>query len=172
MEQAEFIKTVLPSIGSLVVVLLTGAIGVATYSWQENVKRQTELVERRQKLYEDLNSALFGLILAENLTDRRRILAEIEKGWLFASDDVLTALFDHMQRFDRYWSAAKGKVHLSIQNDESIRQDIEHSLAAIFIAMRRDLRHTRISAESAQEYMKFYRCGMLDREGIEHRDGT
>jgi hypothetical protein len=170
MEQAEFIKTVLPSLGSLVAVLLTGAIGVATYSWQENVKRQTELVERRQKLYEDLNSALFGLILAENLDDRRKILAEIEKGWLFASDDVLAAIFAHMETFDRHWLATDGKVHTSIQTDAATRGEIERSLAAIFIAMRRDLRHTDISAESARTYMKFYQCGMLDRSSGSNPD--
>jgi integral membrane sensor domain MASE1 len=60
--ELESLKAILPLLGSFVGVLLTGAIGVATYAWQENIKRQTELVQRRQKLYEDLNGALFGLI--------------------------------------------------------------------------------------------------------------
>ena len=78
-DNIETLKTFLPLIG----VLLTGGIGVVTYNWQETLKRQTELVARRQKLYEDLNGALFGLILAKTSTERRNIIAQIEKGWLF-----------------------------------------------------------------------------------------
>jgi hypothetical protein len=162
--ELEALKTILPSIGPLFGVVLTGAIGIATYSWQENSKRQTELVERRQKLYEDLNGALFGLIIAKSIEDRRRILAEIEKGWLFASDEVLAALFKYMECFDRYWVSSNGQVQQVIQQDISARQDIEHALAEIFLAMRRDLRSTQISEDLAKQYMQFYQCGMLDRQ--------
>ncbi len=163
-ENLEALKTILPSIGPLFGVLLTGAVGVVTYSWQENSKRQTELVERRQKLYEDLNGALFGLILAKTTEDRRRILADIEKGWLFASDEVLAALFKYMECYDRYWVKTDGEVQRAIQEDLSVRQEIEHAMADIFLAMRRDLRATKISEDLAKEYMHFYQCGMLDRQ--------
>jgi hypothetical protein len=158
-ENLEAIKTILPLIG----VLLTGAIGVATYAWQENIKRQTELVERRQKLYEDLNGALFGLILAKTTDDRRKIIAQIEKGWLFASDDVLAALFKYMESYDLHWVQAKGDIQLLIQEDEIARKNIETAMAEIFLAMRQDLRSTKISATLAKDYMHFYQCGMLDR---------
>jgi hypothetical protein len=163
-EDLETLRTLLPLAGSLIGVFLTGAIGVVTYAWQENIKRQTELVERRQKLYEDLNGALFGLILAKNNADRRRILAEIEKGWLFASDEVLVALFQYMQAFDNFWIEAGGDIQQLIQEDEKARQKIETGLANIFLAMRRDLRSTNISETLAKDYMHFYKCGMLDRE--------
>jgi hypothetical protein len=163
-EDLETLKTLLPLAGSLIGVLLTGAIGVATYAWQENIKRQTELVERRQKLYEDLNGALFGLILAKTNTDRRRILAEIEKGWLFASDEVLAALFQYMECFDNFWIESGGDIQRLIQEDEKARQKIETGMANIFLAMRRDLRSTKISDTVAKDYMRFYKCGMLDRE--------
>jgi hypothetical protein len=130
--ELEALKTILPSIGSLFGVVLTGAIGIATYSWQENSKRKTELVERRQKLYEDLNGALFGLIIAKTIEDRRRILADIEKGWLFASDEVLAALFKYMECYDRYWVSSNGNVQQLIQQDVGARQDIEHALSEIF----------------------------------------
>jgi hypothetical protein len=160
----EALKTILPLIGSLAGVLLTGVIGVATYAWQENIKRQTELVQRRQKLYEDLNGALFGLILAKTTEDRRRIIAEIEKGWLFASDDVLAALFKYMESYDNYWIQAKGDIQRLIQEDETARQNIETAMATIFLAMRQDLRTTQISETLAKEYMRFYKCGMLNHE--------
>jgi hypothetical protein len=160
-ENLTVLKTILPSLGSVFGVLLTGAIGIATYSWQENAKRQTELVARRQKLYEDLNGALFGLILAKTSEDRRRILADIEKGWLFASDEVLAALFKYMDCFDRYWVQVDGDVQSLIREDAAARQEIERAMAAIFLAMRRDLRSTNISEDLAQNYLHFYRCGML-----------
>ncbi len=162
----ETLNTILPLIGSLAGVLLTGMIGVATYSWQEKAKRQTELTERRQKLYEDLNGALFGLILAKTRADRRRILADIEKGWLFASDQVLAALFTYMDIYDRHWVSAGGEIQTLIQTDEKVRRDIESAMADIFLAMRRDLRSTQVSESLARDYMHFYQCGMLasDRE--------
>ncbi|MBD1852014.1 hypothetical protein [Leptolyngbya sp. FACHB-711] len=160
----ETLKLLLPLAGSLLGVLLTGAIGLATYSWQENTKRKSELVERRQKLYEDLNSALFGLILAKAIEDRRRILAEIEKGWLFASDEVLAALFKYMETYDRHWTTASGDIQKLIREDETVRRDIEQGMAEIFLAMRRDLRDTRLSDAMAKNYMHFYNCGMLSQE--------
>jgi hypothetical protein len=160
----EALGTILPLLGSFAGVLLTGAIGVATYAWQENIKRQTELVQRRQKLYEDLNGALFGLILAKTSEDRRKILAEIEKGWLFASDDVLAALFKYMETYDYHWMQAKGDVQRLIRDDETARQNIETAMAVIFLAMRQDLRSTKISETLAKDYMHFYKCGMLNND--------
>ncbi|PSN12097.1 hypothetical protein C7293_21690 [filamentous cyanobacterium CCT1] len=163
----ETLNPLLPLIGSLAGVLLTGAIGVATYSWQERAKRQTELTERRQRLYEDLNGALFGLILAKTSQDRRRILADIEKGWLFASDDVLAALFSYMDTYDRHWVNAQGDIQSLIQSDEAARREIEMAMADIFLAMRRDLRATQISESLAKDYMHFYQCGMLAGDPVE-----
>jgi hypothetical protein len=162
----ESFDTIFPLLGSLAGVLLTGVIGVVTYSWQERAKRQTELTERRQKLYEDLNGALFGLILAKTNEDRRRILAEIEKGWLFASDDVLAALFKYMDSYDRHWIKVEGDIQSLIQTDENARREIESAMADIFLAMRRDLRSTTISASLAKEYMRFYQCGMLSSPSL------
>jgi hypothetical protein len=160
----ESLKAILPLLGSFAGVLLTGAIGIATYAWQENIKRQTELVQRRQKLYEDLNGALFGLILAKTAEDRRKIIAEIEKGWLFASDDVLAALFKYMESYDRHWMQAGGDIQQLIRDDEAARQNIETAMAVIFLAMRQDLRSTRISENLAKDYMHFYQCGMLNTD--------
>ena len=162
----ETLNPLLPLLGSLAGVLLTGAIGVATYSWQERAKRQTELTERRQTLYEALNGALFGLILAKTNPDRRRILADIEKGWLFASDEVLTALFKYMKIYDRHWVMAEGDIQALIRVDESVRQEIEAAMADIFLAMRRDLRSTQISESLAHDYMRFYQCGLLASDPI------
>jgi hypothetical protein len=157
-ESIETLKTFLP----LIVVLLTGGVGVVTYTWQETIKRNTELVERRQKLYEDLNGALFGLILAKTPTERRNIIAQIEKGWLFASDDVVAALFQYMELYDDLWLKAEGDVRRLIRDDEAARNQLERAMATLFLAMRQDLRSTKISPTLAEEYMHFYKCGMLD----------
>ncbi|AFY94375.1 hypothetical protein [Chamaesiphon minutus] len=154
----EALKTFLP----LIVVVVTGAIGVATYTWQENIKRQTEIVERRQKLYEDLNGALFGLILATTPAERRNIIAQIEKGWLFASDDVLAALFKYMELYDELWVQAAGNVRQLIREDKIARKNLEQSMSDLFLAMRQDLRRTKIPTNLARQYMHFYQCGMLD----------
>lgn len=158
----ELFQPLLPFIGSIFGIVATGLIGLATYSWQENAKRETERVQRRQALYEELNGALFGLILAATSDDRRRILADIEKGWLFASDDVLSALFQYMDIFDTHWARSNGEMLRLIKEDETARSAIETGMSKIFLAMRRDLRSTQISEALAQKYMHFYRCGMLN----------
>jgi hypothetical protein len=157
-DNIETLKSFLP----LITVLLTGGVGIVTYNWQENTKRQTELVERRQKLYEDLNGALFGLILAKTSTERRNIIAQIEKGWLFASDDVVAALFKYMELYDELWLEAAGDVRQLIRADAAARKKLEQAMSALFLAMRQDLRSTKISPTSAETYMHFYQCGMLD----------
>lgn len=158
----ESLTAILPLLGSLLGVLLTGIMGLVAYSWQENAKRQTDLAQRRQKLYEDLNSSLFGLLLATGNDNRRIILAEIEKGWLFASDEVLAALFKFIDTFDQIWIETHGQVLAVIKEDEQIRQQIEQGFAEIFLAMRQDLRSTKISDSLAKNYMHFYRFGLLD----------
>ncbi|HZG40746.1 MAG TPA: hypothetical protein VEZ50_18880, partial [Nodosilinea sp.] len=107
-----------------------------------------------------------GLILAKINPDRRRILADIEKGWLFASDEVLAALFKYMEIYDRHWITAEGDIQALIRVDESVRQEIEAAMADIFLAMRRDLRSTQISESLAHDYMRFYQCGLLASDPI------
>lgn len=152
----------IPLLGSIMGIFLTGAIGVLTYTWQENTKRKVDLVRRRQELYERLNGALFGLMITQDWAERRTVLADIEKAWLFASDEALDAIFDYMKCYDRWWTEAKGDILTLIKNNQQARQEIEQGLASIFLAMRRDLRSTNVSNNVSKNYMQFYNCGLLN----------
>lgn len=162
----------IPLLGSILGISLTGAIGVLTYTWQENTKRKIDLVRRRQELYEKLNGALFGLMIAQDWAERRNVLADIEKAWLFASDEALDAIFEYMKCYDRWWTEAKGDVLPLIKNNPQAREEIEQGLATIFLAMRRDLRSTNVSNNVSQNYMQFYNCGLLNPFDSPSGDGA
>src|SRR5919197_654297 len=85
----------------VLLVVLTAAIGLVTYAWQEHVRRRTALAERRQVLYESLIGNLVDLLAADSADERSNLLTEIEKGWLFASDDVLRASYNYLSEYDR-----------------------------------------------------------------------
>jgi hypothetical protein len=159
------IKDFMPLFGSILGILITGAIGVLTYTWQENTKRKVDLVRRRQELYEKLNSALFGLMLAKNRAERSIVLADIEKAWLFASDETLDAIFGYMKVYDRWWTEGGGDVLSLIKTNPQARREIAEGLGNIFLAMRRDLRATSVSSNISKSYMQFYNCGLLDPFG-------
>ena len=91
------LKELLPTLG----ILLTALLGLLTYAWQEKVKRRTAMAERRQALYEHLIRNLVDLLVAKTGADRSKLITEIEKGWLFASDDVLRAAYDYLSIYDR-----------------------------------------------------------------------
>ncbi|MGH9904062.1 MAG: hypothetical protein ACRD8U_00600 [Pyrinomonadaceae bacterium] len=81
-------KDLLPMFG----ILITALFGLLAYAWQEGVKRETELSHRKEKLYEQLVRNFVDLLVARSAGERSKVTTQIEKGWLFASDDVLEPL--------------------------------------------------------------------------------
>ena len=77
-------------------------------------------------------------------------------------DDVVAALFKYMELYDELWLKAEGDVRRLIRDDEAARIKLQRAMSTLFLAMRQDLRSTKISPTSAEEYMHFYKCGMLD----------
>ena len=100
-------KEFLPIVG----ILLTALFGILTYAIQERRKHRTALAERRQALYEKLIRDLVDLLIAGTGAERSKLITEIEKGWLFASDQVLYACYDLLEIYD--------DLYREVANEES-----------------------------------------------------
>ena len=148
-------------VGSILGVIVTGVIGIIAYAWQENVKRKTALAESKRNLYEILIRNLIELLAAENSVERSKLISEIEKGWLFASDDVLHAFYKYLNIYDRYWTQFQGEVLAKVREDPTIRQEFANGVAGIFLAMRRDIRSTEIKDDWAKRNLKIYEWGII-----------
>ena len=142
---------------------MAGAIGIVAYAWQENCKRKTALAECRRNLYEILIRNLVELLAAEDSAERSKLISEIEKGWLFASDDVLRAFYKYLNIYDGYWTQDQREVLAKIRQDPKIREEFANSLAGIFLAMRRDIRSTEITGDWAKHHLKIYEWGIIAR---------
>ncbi|MDQ2922652.1 MAG: hypothetical protein M3R52_13705 [Acidobacteriota bacterium] len=150
-------------------ILLTAVFGLLAYAWQEKVKRQTALTERKQKLYEQLIRNFVDLLVAKTAAERSKFTTEIERGWLFASDDVLLASYAYLNAFDRLMLSPEEaevlpveRVIERIKSDSKVGMELSQCLAAIFLAMRQDIRpETAISADWAKQQLRFYKWGAL-----------
>ena len=160
-------KDYLPTLG----IVLTALLGVIMYALQERAKRQTALAERRQALYEKLIRDLVDLLIAKTGTERSKLITEIERGWLFASDQVLHASYDFLGIYDRLCTHDGRKqtsraidVLTKVRSDTKVRHEVGQSLAKIFLAMRRDIRsETVITSDWAMTHFKIYDWGAIAR---------
>jgi hypothetical protein len=158
-------KELLPTLG----IVLTALLGVITYAFQERAKRQTALAERRQALYEKLIRNLVDLLIATSGAERSKLITEIEKGWLFASDQVLRASYEYLKLYDdlchhdgRKDTSILVGVLAKVRSDERVRQQLGRNLAQIFLAMRQDIRtETVIKADWAKQHFQIYDWGAI-----------
>jgi hypothetical protein len=156
---------------SILGIVLTALLGVLAYATQEHLKRKAALDERRQALYEKLIRDLVDLLIATSGAERSRLITEIEKGWLFASDGVLKACYKFLAIYDRlcHENVPKGvalssEVLTKVRSDKRVRQEIALSLAGIFLAMRRDVRHdNKIKDNWAKAHFQIYEWGAIDQ---------
>ncbi len=146
----------------------TAVIGLIVYYTQEWIKRRSALAERRQALYEVILRNVFDLLVARTGDTRSKFLTEIEKSWLFASDGVLRACYVYLDLYDRTERAGQDILEVA-RNDESKRLELEDAFAAIFLAMRRDIRWTRISHKWANANVELYPWGIISPAGAEAR---
>ena len=164
------LQDLLPTIGIIVASLL----GLGTYAWQERIKHRTALAERKQTIYEELIRNLVELLVAKTGNERSKLISEVEKGWLFASDDVLRACYDYLTIYDNLSQPTRQdktsdfeNVLAQIQLNLALRQKMGKSLAAIFLAMRRDIRQdTKISDEWAKQHLQIYTWGIIAKEDL------
>lgn len=155
-------------------ILLTALLGVFTYAVQEHRKHQTALAERRQALYEKLIRDLVDLLIAKSGLERSKLITEIEKGWLFASDPVLYACYDLLEIYDDLYREVASEESPSeallnkVRSNQEIRRRVAHGLANIFRAMRADVRgDTKIKAAWAKAHFKIYDWGALSAKATE-----
>jgi len=147
---------------SILVIIVTGAVGVITYSWQEYKKRETALAERRQSHYEGLIRNLFELLIAKDGSDRSVFISEIEKGWLFASDEVLRACYKCLETYDQI-AEQDLNVLEQIRAVPDVRREFQDNIADMFLAMRKDLRGTTIKNDWARRHQRIYSWGIISR---------
>ncbi len=146
--------------GSLLGILLTGAVGIATYAWQENIRRKAALAEQRLKLYDTLVRSIVELLGVSSGAERSRLITEIEKCWLFASDEVLAACYGYLDAYDRCWNEKPGNMADWMQQ-AAVREEFGALISNIFLAMRNDLRKTGISRQWAEENLRLYSWGIM-----------
>ncbi len=159
------LKEFLPTLG----IILTAVLGLLTYAWQEKVKQQTALAERRRTLYEQLIRNLVDLLIATTGAERSKLITEIEKGWLFASDDVLRASYDYLMIYnnlccpdERTDVSSFNHVLTKVRSDLKVSQQMGRRLASIFLAMRQDIRaDTTITDNWAKEHFQIYDWGVI-----------
>jgi hypothetical protein len=158
-------KDILP----ILLVVITATLGLLTYAWQERLKRRTALSERRQTLYEQLIRNLVDLLIAKTGAERSKLITEIEKGWLFASDEVLYACYKFLGIYHNLCCPnpqtgvlTVEEVLAKVRSDVKTRQELAKSISAIFLAMRRDVRSdTKISASWAKQNFQIYPWGVI-----------
>ncbi len=150
--------------GSILGVLVAGVVGMFAYAWQEHIKRNTTLAERRKELYENVLRCIFELLGVKPGPARSKLISEIEKSWLFASDDVLKALYGYLNIYNRHCSGG-GEDCLAIVLDKpEIRKEFHTILSKVFLAMRRDIRRirpTRINQDWADHHVRIYEWGIM-----------
>ena len=149
--------------------LLTALLGILTYAWQEWIKRKNAIAERRKNLYESWIINLVELLAARTEQERSRLISEVEKGWLFASDEVLQAAYSYLEIYDEICYSHTEAGHLeykdvldTLRENKEVRQRIGHPLAKIFLAMRQDIRSdSKISEEWALQNFEIYEWGII-----------
>jgi hypothetical protein len=149
----------------VVVAIVAAIVGLVTYWVQEALKRRTALNQRREVLYENLLRDLFELLVAETGEARSTVITRIEKSWLFASDDVLVACYRFLDTYDELYRSAEdpASVLTAVRSDPKVRERLSEIFSGIFLAMRRDTRRSRISAEWAKGEVQIYSWGIISR---------
>lgn len=152
---------------TVLVLMLTGVSGIIVYAWQENIKREIALAQKRQDLYEVLIRNLVELLVVNDVDERSKRISEIEKCWLFASDNVLRASYNYLEIYDCYWNKQNGKVLEKINSDNDAIDKFGKALAEIFLAMRKDMGHdlkgTAINIDEAKNKVRIYNWGIISK---------
>lgn len=148
---------------SILGLIITGIIGIITYAWQEHIKRITALAENKKVLYERLLSALFELFIVKSGPSQSQLISEVEKSWLFASDNVLDSLYKYMSLYDRHFKDGKDDVLEKIKKNPQVRKEFEESIAEVFMSMRKDIEgiHSKKDIKWAKSHVKIYDWGIV-----------
>jgi len=140
--------------------IISGLIGIITFAYQARKKHVDEQTERKRLLYESLIENVFKLLSAKPGIERSLVLTEIEKSWLFASEEVLIACYAVLSVYDDD-SGSKYDLAKSIHDDQHARLQFENAVAELFCAMREDLRGTNsgITVDWAKSVVRVYDSG-------------
>jgi hypothetical protein len=143
-------------------------LGLLTYAYQERQRRTLHLAEHKERVYATLIRNLVELLGTHGARERSHLLTEIEKSWLFASDEVLEASYGYIALYDKQCRAAteEGRdwsdVLTELRSDPANRKALRDQLARVFAAMRRDLRSdTKLEEAWALEHFDIYCWGIL-----------
>jgi hypothetical protein len=109
----------------LIVVVLTAAVGFATWYLNEWGKRREADYVRREQRYVELVKALRGFHEgSENVEAKEQFLIQLELCWLYGSDEVVRAAYSFLNKVNTQQTStpieratAAGDLMVAIRND-------------------------------------------------------
>ncbi len=152
------------------IVIITALLGIFTYSYQSFKNRQAVEYERKRKLYETLIQDVFKLLRVAPGQEASAVMSDIEKSWLFASDDVLRFCYQIIKVYGR--AAKEGDPTQGIMQNPVARKDFADGIARLFVAMRKDLvyrQSSKIDEPWALEVIEIYEWGAPYRENQDEK---
>lgn len=131
---------------AVIAALLAVLAAAVTYACTEQAKLNADSYQRREERYQQLTASVTAFyITSTDLTKRRQFLAELDRCWLYCSDDVLRACYQFVDSIK--------------EGNKASDEDRRLLLGAFVVAMRKDLvSHKRVKQSSMKpdEYQSLY----------------
>jgi hypothetical protein len=118
---------------AITLAIITASLGLLTWTSQQIWSG----IEERRKYKEDLYRKLLDAIIDISvLADSAPLVVESQRMWMYASDDVLEAVYEYL----RYCLSANEQRFGNRSFPDNVRNMIKEKDALIRLAIRRDIR--------------------------------
>jgi hypothetical protein len=121
--------------------IVTASLSLLSWTSQQYFARNEEKRRKKEELYRKL---LDSILDVSALGDAAPLIVESQRMWLYASDEVLEAVYDYVKFFYDYVL----NTFATDKNHEKLNAEISEKIAIISLAIRRDVRRsTKINRE-------------------------